>query len=122
MVGDRIFFNTHFTEDAMGGRDDMIDFAFLSAMPDDLRPLSRPDNALFRARVSVSFRVSRKRHWNVLYSTAPAPILQPVCSVTLNIADDQGNILKTNTFSQFTAGKGVALDLNADTDLTGNTH
>ena len=56
---------------------------------------------------------------NVLYPTAPAPILQPLCSVTLNIADDQGKILKTVTVSQFVAGKSVSLDLNADTDLTG---
>ena len=57
---------------------------------------------------------------NVLYPTAPAPILQPVCSVTLNIADGQGEILKTVTVSQFVAGRSVSLDLNADTDLTGN--
>jgi hypothetical protein len=56
---------------------------------------------------------------NVLYPTAPAPILQPLCSVTLNIADDQGKILKTVTVSQFVAGRSVSLDLNADTDLTG---
>ena len=42
---------------------------------------------------------------NVLYPTAPAPILQPLCSVTLNIADDQGKILKTVTVSQFVARK-----------------
>jgi len=57
---------------------------------------------------------------NVLYPTAPAPILQPLCSVTLNIADDQGKILKTVTVSQFVAGRSASLDLNADTDLTGN--
>ena len=56
---------------------------------------------------------------NVLYPTAPAPILQLLCSVTLNIADDQGKILKTVTVSQFVAGRSVSLDLNADTDLTG---
>lgn len=56
---------------------------------------------------------------NVLYPTAPAPILQPLCSVTLNIADDQGKILKTLAVSQFVAGRSVSLDLNADTDLTG---
>ena len=56
---------------------------------------------------------------NVLYPTAPAPILQPLCSVTLNIADDQGKILKTVNVSQFVAGKSISLDLNADTDLTG---
>ena len=56
--------------------------------------------------------------WNVLYPTAPAPVLQPVCSVDLSIADDQGNTLKTRTVSPFTAGKSVFLDFNADTDLT----
>ena len=57
---------------------------------------------------------------NVLYPTAPAPILQPLCTVTLSIADDQGRVLKTNTVSQFTAGKTASLDLNADTDLAGS--
>ena len=38
----------------------------------------------------------------------------------LNFADDQGNILKTVTVSQFVAGRSVSLDLNADTDLTGS--
>jgi hypothetical protein len=57
---------------------------------------------------------------HVLYPTAPAPILQPPCSVTLNIADDQGTILKTVTVSQFVAGRSASLDLNADTDLTGS--
>jgi hypothetical protein len=56
---------------------------------------------------------------NVLYPTAPAPILQRLCSIALNIADDQGKVLKTVTVSQFTAGMSVSLDLNADTDLTG---
>lgn len=57
---------------------------------------------------------------NVLYPTAPAPILQPLCSVNLNIADDQGKILKTLAVSQFVAGRSVSLDLNADTDLAGS--
>lgn len=56
----------------------------------------------------------------VLYPTAPAQILQPLCTVTLNIADNQGNVLKTTTVSQFTAGKSVSLDINADTDLAGS--
>ena len=56
---------------------------------------------------------------NVLYPTAPAPILQVLCSATLNIADDQGKILKSMQVSQLTARKSVSLDLNADTDLTG---
>ena len=38
----------------------------------------------------------------------------------LNIADDQGKILKTLAVSQFVAGRSVSLDLNADTDLTGS--
>ncbi len=37
----------------------------------------------------------------------------------LNIADDQGKILKSMQVSQLTAGKSVSLGLNADTDLTG---
>jgi len=47
------------------------------------------------------------------------PILQPVCSVDLNVADDQGNSLKTASVSQFTAGRSVSVDLNSDTDLPG---
>lgn len=57
---------------------------------------------------------------NVLYPTAPAPILQALCSVTLNIADDQGKILRTTTVSQLIGGKTVNLDVNADTDLAGS--
>jgi hypothetical protein len=56
---------------------------------------------------------------NVLYPTAPAPLLQLSCSVTLNIADDQGKVLKTSTVAQILAGKSVSLDLNADVDLPG---
>jgi hypothetical protein len=58
---------------------------------------------------------------NVLYPTAPAPILQVLCSATLVIADDQGNILESKDVSQFIAGKSVSLDMNADTDLAGST-
>ena len=67
----------------------------------------------------VGLTAGQTARWNVLYPTAPAPILQPLCSVTLNIADDQGKILKTDNVSQFVAGKSISLDLNADTDLTG---
>ncbi|HEY2845351.1 MAG TPA: hypothetical protein VGJ09_16930 [Bryobacteraceae bacterium] len=56
---------------------------------------------------------------NVLYPSIPAPFLQAQCSVTLNIVDDQGKILKTQDF-QISGGKSVSLSLNADTDLTGN--
>lgn len=56
---------------------------------------------------------------NVLYPTAPAPILQIVCSVSLSIADDQGKILKSDNVTQLVAGRSVSLDLNADTDLPG---
>jgi hypothetical protein len=56
---------------------------------------------------------------NVLYPTAPAPILQIMCSVGLSIADDQGKILKSNNVAQLTGGMSVSLDLDADTDLPG---
>lgn len=56
---------------------------------------------------------------NVLYPTAPAPILQTICSAALAIADDRGNVLKSATVAQLIAGKSVSLDLNADTDLMG---
>jgi len=56
---------------------------------------------------------------NVLYPTAPAPILQILCSATLVIADDQGKILESKDVSQLIAGKSVSLDMNADTDLAG---
>ncbi|HTC90296.1 MAG TPA: hypothetical protein VK686_18440 [Bryobacteraceae bacterium] len=56
---------------------------------------------------------------NVVYPTAPAPILQIMCSVTLAIADDQGKILKSDNVSQLIGGKSVSLDLDADTDLPG---
>jgi hypothetical protein len=54
---------------------------------------------------------------SLLYPSAPAPILQPLCSATINIADDHGSIIKTATITQFTAGNTVSLDLNGDTDL-----
>jgi len=53
----------------------------------------------------VGIAPGQTARWNVLYPTAPAPILQPVCSIDLSIADDQGNSLKTTLVSQFTAGK-----------------
>jgi hypothetical protein len=56
---------------------------------------------------------------NVLYPTAPAPILQIMCSASLSIADDQGKILKSDNVPQLVAGRSVSLDLNADTDLPG---
>jgi hypothetical protein len=56
---------------------------------------------------------------NVLYPTAPAPILQVLCSATLTISDNQGKILKSVNVSELIAGKSVSLDLNADTDLPG---
>jgi hypothetical protein len=54
---------------------------------------------------------------NVLYPTVPAPILQVQCSATLAIADDQGQILKSNNFPQLLGGKSVSIELNADSDL-----
>ena len=68
----------------------------------------------------VGITAGQTARFNVLYPTAPAPILQPICSVALTFADDQGNTLKSTTVPQFTAGKSVSLDLNGDTDLTGN--
>jgi len=67
----------------------------------------------------VGIAPGQTARWNVLYPTAPAPILQPICSVDLSVADDQGNILKTASVSQFTAGRTVSVDLNSDTDLAG---
>jgi hypothetical protein len=67
----------------------------------------------------VGIAPGQTARWNVLYPTAPAPILQPICSVDLSVADDQGNSLKTTSVSQFTAGRSVSVDLNSDTDLTG---
>lgn len=43
-----------------------------------------------------------------------------LCSVTLSIADDQGNVIKSNTVPQFIAGRSVSIDVNADTDLPGS--
>jgi hypothetical protein len=56
---------------------------------------------------------------NVLYPSVPAPILQVMCAVTLNLVDDQGNVLKSQDF-QILGGKTVSLSLNADTDLQGD--
>jgi len=67
----------------------------------------------------VGITPGQTARFNVLYPTAPAPILQIMCSVTLAIADDQGKILVSNNVGQLTGGKSVSLDLNADTDLAG---
>lgn len=56
---------------------------------------------------------------NVLYPTAPAPILQVLCSATLGIFDDKGGVLQSESFPQLSAGKSVSIDLNADTGLPG---
>jgi hypothetical protein len=67
----------------------------------------------------VGITPGQTAQFNVLYPTAPAPILQPLCSATFAIADDQGKILKSDNVTQFTAGKCVSLDLNDDSDLAG---
>ena len=69
----------------------------------------------------VGITAGQTARWNVLYPTSPDPILQPICSVDLTIADDQGNILKTTNVSQFTGGKITSLAVNGDTDLTGRS-
>ena len=69
----------------------------------------------------VGITPGQTARFNVLYPTAPAPILQIVCSATLVFADDQGYVLKTKDVSQLTAGKSVSLDLNADTDTAGSS-
>ena len=56
---------------------------------------------------------------NVLYPTAPAPLLLVRCSANLGIFDDQGGVLKSQAVAELAAGKSVSLDLNADTDLSG---
>ncbi len=55
---------------------------------------------------------------NVLYPTVPVPVLQPICTVSLIIADDQGNVLKNLADVPILGGKAVSLTLNADTDLS----
>ena len=57
---------------------------------------------------------------SVIYPTAPAPILQVLCSATLVISDDQGTIVSSKDAPQLIAGKSVSLDVNADTDLHGS--
>ncbi len=70
---------------------------------------------------SIGITPGQTARWNVIYPTAPAPILQILCSADLAIADDQGKILKSNTVSQLVGGKSASLELNADTDLVGAT-
>ena len=73
-----------------------------------------------RTTGAVGIAPGQTARLNVVYPTAPAPILQIICSATLVVADDQGNILKNNSVSQFIAGRSVSLDVNADTDLSGS--
>ena len=67
----------------------------------------------------VGITLGQTARLNVLYPTAPAPILQRICSATLAIADDRGNVLKSATVAQLIASKSVSVDLNADSDLMG---
>jgi hypothetical protein len=69
---------------------------------------------------TVGITAGQTAKFNLLYPTIPAPVLQVLCSATLVIADDQGNILKTLQAPQMIAGKVVSLELNADTDLPGS--
>jgi hypothetical protein len=71
-----------------------------------------------RTTGAVGITAGQSARLTVLYATAPAPILQPTCPVTLDIADDQGKVLKSSNTPQLIAGKSVSVDLNADTDLT----
>jgi len=66
---------------------------------------------------SVGIAPGQTAKLNVVYPTVPEPVLQPLCTVTLGIADDQGNVLKNQEF-QISGGKTVSLSLDADTDLT----
>src|SRR5689334_33139 len=55
----------------------------------------------------------------VLYPTAPAPILQILCSATLAIFDDQAKVLKSDSVAQLVAGRSFSIDVNADAGLSG---
>lgn len=67
---------------------------------------------------TVGINFGQTARFNVLYPTIPAPFAtQVLCSATLTIADDQNNILKTQTVTQLTGGRSVSIDLNADTDI-----
>lgn len=70
-----------------------------------------------RTTGSVGLTPGQSARLNVIYATAPAPILQILCSATLNIADDQGKVLKTATVSQLVAGKSAFITVNGDTDV-----
>jgi len=58
---------------------------------------------------------------NVVYPSIPGIALQQLCSATLAITDDEGNILKSANLPQLIAGRSASSDLNADTDLAGKT-
>ena len=72
-----------------------------------------------RTTGSIGLAAGQTAQLNVYYPTAPAPILQVTCSVTLSISDTSGKNLKYETFQQLIAGHGVSIDVNADTDLGG---
>jgi hypothetical protein len=68
----------------------------------------------------VGIAAGQTARLNVLYPAAPAPILQPLCSATLSIADSN-KVLNSMNFPQITPGQIVSIDVNADTALSGNT-
>lgn len=100
----------------------MRTFLFLTVILNGALAMAQGPSFQSRQRTSgvVGVASGQTARLNVVYPTAPAPILQVLCSAILAIADDQGKILKSDNISQLIAGRSASLDLNADTDLAGS--
>jgi hypothetical protein len=68
----------------------------------------------------VGITAGQTARLNVLYPPVPAPLLQVMCAVTLNIVDDQGTVLKSQDF-QMLGGKSASLSLDVDKELGGRS-
>jgi hypothetical protein len=67
-----------------------------------------------RTTDTVGITAGQTARLTATYPTAPAPVAQILCTVTLSIADGQGQILASNTVSNIVGGKSVSIDVNAD--------
>lgn len=89
--------------------------ATLAVAQEDFLHPQQQDSSLVGITAGQSARL------NVIYPTIPAPIFQAACSVKLVIADDQGGILKSQTFT-LTGGQGASISITVDTDGSPNGH
>jgi hypothetical protein len=104
----------------------MRNFLFYAVILNGAVAMAQPSSPFLQNRQQttgvVGVTSGQTARLTVVYPTAPAPILQILCSAALTISDDQGKALKTNSSTQLVGGKSFSIDVNADTDLAGTAH